>query len=91
MFVQDTISPRWGRRRILHAQNKKSWHTILYLRDGSAKFDGVNKEHIEQALKDEEPEHDTRNYTRAARIGRKTRNKISTSLLNWIIKILGMS
>jgi len=30
-------------------------------------------------------------YTRAARIGRKTRNKISTSLLNWIIKILGMS
>ena len=63
----------------------------LHFRGGSAKFDGVNKEHIEQALKDEEPEHDTRNYTRAARIGRKTRNKISISLLNWIIKILGMS
>jgi len=57
--LYDTISPGWGRRRILHAQNKKSWHTILYLRDGSAKFDGVNKEHIEQALKDEELEHDT--------------------------------
>ncbi len=31
---------------------------MLHFR-GSAKFEGVNKEHIEQALKDEELKHDT--------------------------------
>ena len=31
----------------------------LHFRDGSAKFEGVNKEYIEEALKDEELEHNT--------------------------------
>jgi hypothetical protein len=32
---------------------------MLHLRDGSAKFEGVKKEHIEEVLKDEEFKHDT--------------------------------
>ena len=47
---------------------------MLHFKDGSAKFEGVNKKHIEQALKDEELKH-IPTYTRAARIARKTRNK----------------
>ena len=31
----------------------------LHFRDGSAKFEGVSKEQIEEALKDEELKHDT--------------------------------
>ena len=31
----------------------------LHFRDGSAKFEGVKKEQIEEALKDEELKHDT--------------------------------
>ena len=53
----------------------------LYFRNGSAKFEDVNKEQIEEALKDEELKHNTV-ITREQLELLEKRNKINISLLN---------
>ena len=50
----------------------------LYFGEDWAKFEGVEKEYIADALKDEEIKHDNCNYTRRARITGKIRNIICT-------------